>query len=91
MNIRTTIRLKEFDIRCFICDVELTEGEISLDKEMKSNPCTTCQQIIFETAFSGKFKKSYGEDETEDYSDDFEPDDAKFAEMIEQETFHLTS
>lgn len=74
-------------MRCYICDVELTEGEISLDKEMKSNPCTSCNQIIFETAFSGKFKKSYGEDETEDYSDDFEPDDAKFAEMVEHEVY----
>jgi hypothetical protein len=72
-------------MRCFICDVELTEGEISLDKELKSEPCTTCQQIIYETAYSGKFKKSYGEDETEDYSDDFEPDDIFFAEMIEEE------
>lgn len=67
--------------------MELSEGEISLDKEMRSVPCTTCQQIIYETAFSGKFKKSYGEDETEDYSDDFEPDEAKFAEMIEDEIY----
>jgi hypothetical protein len=67
--------------------VELSEGEISLDKEMRSVPCTTCQQIIYETAFSGKFKKSYGEDETEDYSDDFEPDEEKFAEMIEDEIY----
>lgn len=76
-------------MRCFICDVELSEGEISLDKELKSNPCTTCQQVIYETAFSGKFKKSYGEDETEDYSDDFEPDEERFAELIEYDT--LTS
>lgn len=76
---------KELFIRCFICDVELTEGEISLDKELKSNPCTTCQQVIYETAFSGKFKKSYGEDETEDYSDDFEPDEERFAELIEND------
>jgi len=74
-------------VRCYICDVELTEGEIALDKYMKSNPCTTCQQIIFETAFSGKFKKSYGEDEIEDYGDDFEPDDLKFAELVEQDAY----
>jgi hypothetical protein len=70
-------------MRCYICDVELTEGEISLDKEMKSNPCTSCQQIIFETAFSGKFKNaSYEINDPEDYSDDFEPDDEKFAELV---------
>lgn len=74
-------------IRCYICDVELSEGEISLDKRLKSNPCTGCQTIIYETAFSGKFKKSYGEEETEDYSDDFEPDDKKFAEMVETDAY----
>ena len=72
-------------MRCYICDVELSEGEISLDKNMQSQPCTSCQQIIYETAFSGKFKKSYGEDATDDYSDDFEPDEDKFAEMIDEE------
>lgn len=72
-------------MRCFICDVELSEGEISLDKDMKGEPCSTCQTIIYETAFSGKFKKSYGEDATEDYSDDFEPDETKFADLIERD------
>lgn len=72
-------------MRCFICDVELSEGEISLDKQLKTQPCTSCQNIIYETAFSGKFKKSYGEDATDDYSDDFEPDEDKFAEMIEND------
>lgn len=70
-------------MRCVCCDVELTEKEISLDRELKSNPCTTCQQIIYETAFSGKFKHGYGEDD--DYSDDFEPDEDKFAEMVEED------
>lgn len=74
-------------MRCVCCDCELSEGEISLDRQLKSNPCTTCQNIIFETAFSGKFKKSYGEVAEDDYSDDFEPDDEKFAEMIEGELY----
>lgn len=74
-------------MRCVICDVELTEGEISLDKQLKSNPCTTCQQIIYETAFSGKFKKSLDENDLDDYGDDFEPDDVVFAELIEDETY----
>lgn len=76
-------------MRCVICDVELTEGEISLDRELKSNPCTTCQMVIYETAFSGKFKNtSYDIADDDDYSDDFEPDDLKFAEMVENdETF----
>jgi hypothetical protein len=65
----------------------LSEGEISLDKEMKSNPCTSCQQIIYETAFSGKFKNTSTDvhDNDDDYGDDFEPDDLYFAEMIERE------
>jgi hypothetical protein len=74
-------------LRCYICDVELSEGEISLDRQMKSNPCTSCQQIIYETAFSGKFKNtSYDINDDDDYSDDFEPDESKFAEMVEDET-----
>jgi hypothetical protein len=73
-------------MRCYICDVELSEGEIALDRELKSTPCTSCQNIIYETAFSGKFKKSYGCNvDDDDYSDDFEPDDEKFADMIEEE------
>jgi hypothetical protein len=73
-------------MRCYICDVELTEGEISLDKNMQSNPCTSCNQIIYETAFSGKFKNvAFDLNDNEDYSDDFEPDDVKFAEMVEDE------
>jgi hypothetical protein len=79
-------------VRCYICDVELSEGEISLDKKMKSEPCTSCQQIIYETAYSGKFKNAAYEihDSTdEEYGDDFEPDDVRFAELIEQETYNV--
>jgi hypothetical protein len=73
-------------MRCYICDVELSEGEISLDRQLKSNPCTSCNQIIYETAFSGKFKNSSVElNDNDEFGDDFEPDDAMFAEMIEQE------
>lgn len=68
-------------MRCYICDVELTEGEISLDKNMQSNPCTTCQQIIFEAAY-GKSLPSYDDD----YSDGgIDEDDEIFAEFIEQD------
>jgi hypothetical protein len=77
-------------VRCYICDVELTEGEISLDREMKSNPCTTCNQVIFETAFSGKFRNAAYEihdSADEEFGDDFEPDDDLFAEMVEEETW----
>lgn len=76
-------------MRCYICDVELTEGEISLDKEMKIDPCTSCQQIIYETAYSGKFKNaSYDiSDDDGEFGDDFEPDDAIFAELIEADVY----
>jgi hypothetical protein len=74
-------------MRCYICDVELSEGEISLDKALKSNPCTSCQQIIYETAFSGKFAHNKLDGEEDDYADDFEPDEDKFAEMIEEDIY----
>jgi hypothetical protein len=73
-------------LRCYICDVELSEGEINLGRELKSEPCTTCQNIIYETAFSGKFSKNFDGDD--DYGDDFEPDDLEFAEMIEEEVYY---
>lgn len=75
-------------MRCYICDVELTEGEISLDKQMKSEPCTTCQNVIYETAYSGKFKNAaydITDNDNDDYSDDFEPNDVMFAAMIEED------
>jgi hypothetical protein len=75
-------------VRCYICDVELTEGEISLDKNMQSEPCTTCQQVIYETAYSGKFKNtSYDVADEDDLGDDFEPDDLIFADMIVEEMY----
>lgn len=68
-------------MRCYICDVELTEGEISLDREMKSNPCTTCNQIIYEAAY-GKSLPSYDEE----YADGgIDEDDEIFAEFVEDE------
>jgi hypothetical protein len=73
-------RAESNSMRCFICDVELTEGEISLDRELKSNPCTTCNQIIYEAAY-GKSLPNYDDE----YADEFEPDDEAFAEMIEDE------
>lgn len=42
-------------MRCYICDVELSESEIQLDEELKSEPCTMCQNIIMDTAYSGGF------------------------------------
>jgi hypothetical protein len=76
-------------LRCYICDVELTEGEISLDKQMQTEPCTTCQHVIYETAYSGKFKNSSYElaEDEDDFGDEFDPDDAAFAAMIEDEVY----
>ncbi len=56
-------------MRCYICDVSLSEKEVSLDHEMKSNPCTTCQQIINDTAYADGF--------TEDESIVFLPEDVE--------------
>lgn len=48
-------------MRCYICDVELSENEIQLDEEGKSEPCTTCTNIIMDTAYSQGFKPNEGE------------------------------
>lgn len=51
-------------MRCYICDVELSESEIQLDEEGKSEPCTTCMNIIMDTAYTNGFKPG-GRDEAE--------------------------
>jgi hypothetical protein len=51
-------------MRCYICDVELTENEIQISEENKSKasglpasePCTTCQDVIFAAAYSDGFE-----------------------------------
>lgn len=51
-------------MRCVICDVELSENEIQISDESKSKvtglpasePCTTCQDIIMDTAYSDGFE-----------------------------------
>lgn len=35
--------------------MSLSEKEVSLDHEMKPIPCTTCNQIIMDTAYSDGF------------------------------------
>lgn len=70
-------------MRCVCCDVELSEGEIALDRELKSVPCTTCQQIIYETAY-GKSLPTY--EEVDDYADGgIDEDDEIFAEFVEDD------
>lgn len=43
-------------MRCYICNVELSENEIQLDEEGKSEPCTTCMTVIMDTAYSDGFE-----------------------------------
>ena len=43
-------------MRCYICDAELSENEIQLDEENKSEPCATCTSIIMDTAYSDGFE-----------------------------------
>lgn len=43
-------------MRCVICDVELSEAEIQLDELGQSEPCTTCWNIIIDTAYSSGFE-----------------------------------
>lgn len=55
-------------MRCYICNNELSESEIQLDEESKSEPCTTCLKIIMDTAYSNGF--SPRGDEEPEYGDD---------------------
>jgi len=43
-------------MRCYICDVELTENEIQIGEDGKAEPCTTCLDIIMATAYSDGFE-----------------------------------
>lgn len=51
-------------MRCYICDVELSESEIQISEESKSKatglpasePCTTCLDVIMATAYSDGFE-----------------------------------
>lgn len=43
-------------MRCRICDVELSENEIQLGEDGKSEPCTTCLDIIMAAAYSDGFE-----------------------------------
>lgn len=52
-------------MRCYICDVELTQQEIQLDEEGKIEPCTTCMTIIMDTAYCDGFSPGGGESEGE--------------------------
>lgn len=50
-------------MRCYICDCELSEQEVQHNVELddKIEPCHTCLDIIYDTAFSDGFKPD-GED-----------------------------
>lgn len=48
-------------MRCYICDNELSENEIELDEENKSEPCATCLKVIHDTAYSEGFEPNDGE------------------------------
>lgn len=43
-------------MRCHICDNELSEQEIQQGPDKKWEPCKTCLDVIFDTAFTGQFK-----------------------------------
>lgn len=66
-------------MRCYICDVELSEAEIQLDEEGKSEPCTTCLNIIMNTAYCNGFTP--GKDTTLPLPDGEE--DVELIEIVE--------
>lgn len=43
-------------MRCYICDNELSENEIQLDENLKSEPCTSCMKVIMDTAYTDGFE-----------------------------------
>lgn len=45
-------------MKCAICDRDMTESDIVWNKESKEyEPCPTCLDIIWDTAYSGGFLK----------------------------------
>lgn len=50
--------------RCYICNNELTENEIQIStEEMKLEPCTTCLEIIMDSAYCDGFEPYPSEDQ----------------------------
>lgn len=47
-------------MRCYICDNELSENEINQGEDGKWEPCTTCLNIIMDTAYSNGFEPNDG-------------------------------
>lgn len=52
-------------MRCYICDTELSDAEVQLDEDGKTEPCTTCMKVIMDTAYCDGFEP-YRSEEVED-------------------------
>lgn len=56
-------------MRCYICNVELSENEVQIEEHskkedgavvLKAEPCSTCTDIIMDTAYSEGFEPGDG-------------------------------
>lgn len=57
-------------MRCYICDNELSENEIVLGPDHKSEPCTACMKVILETAYSDGYEIPGNEEHIEEIDDE---------------------
>ena len=67
-------------MHCAICDKQLSDKEFQFDsRDGKIEPCSTCLEIIYDTAYQGRFRKEnadeFGDDGSIDIlDDDYDPD-----------------
>lgn len=62
-------------MRCYICDKTLTDKEVVYDDDLKAyDPCSTCMEIILDTAYSDGYV--HADDETAVLDTSFDYGDA---------------
>lgn len=68
-------------MKCYICDKELSEKEIIYNEEVSSyEPCTTCLDVIYDTAYCGNF--AFDPDAVEFVDEDYDKADVPFIDKI---------
>ena len=59
-------------MHCYICNKMMTPEEIQFHPILKtSEPCFQCHEIIYETAYSGKFRDELQPLDDEELQDEF--------------------
>jgi len=68
-------------VKCYICDKELSEKEIIYNEEASAfEPCTTCLDVIYDTAYCGGF--AIDPDDIDIVDVDYDQNDVPFIDKI---------